>query len=77
MPRILYAWRVLRSDGSPSSIIVTLSDAQDASVVAAVHEAARANDVQLEPLPLDDLHVAAHVQLPGPSLEAAEIDDGG
>ena len=57
MPRILYAWRVLRSDGKPTSIVITLSDTQDASVVAAVHRAAQLNGVELEALPLDEIDV--------------------
>jgi hypothetical protein len=55
MAPIAYAWRVIREDGSPTSIVVTLADDADARVVSLVRSAAERSGVLLEPIQLDQL----------------------
>lgn len=55
---IAYAWRFLRPDGSPTSVVLTLHDPNDGKVVALVRAAAERHGVQLEPLQLDEVPAA-------------------
>lgn len=53
--KIKYAWRVLRPNGTPSSVIVTLVDVQDSPTVNLIRTAAERHGVVLEPLPIEQV----------------------
>ena len=49
-----HAWRLLRPDGRPTCIILTLPDTADGDLVALVASAAKRHGVELEPIQPDE-----------------------
>jgi hypothetical protein len=53
--KLMYAWRVVRADGRPSTVTVAVADAGEALLVERLARKFEREGLKLEPLALDEL----------------------